>query len=275
MQTNILRDLALVAVGNAALAGRDVAGFWPDAELFRYSKSCDFRVVGEGRDTLAASNPLAWFETLRGECTGLRLHHAPRPRGPKQTLPVEERMLVGFVGGGPAWLIEVVRAEQSQIWQGYDRLGDRNDPQQKIWLNTYLLQGETAPQSLSVTPLKVVTQSLTQVLTEIEALARKMDAENFAEAFNTARLTLDGKDDAALAPWADFARWADFGVEQRRVLQAALQGWVFGGMGSWNDIGAPKELAGEYDRLSEQLFRSLCDSVCALANSTYSGASLK
>src|SRR5262245_28631831 len=104
-----------------------------------FSKSCDFRVVDEKSDRQIAADPLAWFETLRGACKGLRLHNMPRPRGPGQTIPVEERMMVGFVGGGPAWLIEAVGEGRSQIWQGYDRLGDRNDPDRKIWLNTYLL----------------------------------------------------------------------------------------------------------------------------------------
>ena len=44
-------------------------------------------------------------------------------------------------------------------------------------------------------------------------------------------------------------------------------------MGSWSDLGASDELKDDYNRLSEQLFGALCDGVCALANSTYSGAS--
>ena len=269
MQTDILRALALVAVGNAALRGREIAGFWPDDEIFRYSKVCDFRVVDDTGDRLLAPDPLAWFASLRGTCSGLRLHNAPRSRGRGQSILAEERMLVGFVGGGPAWLIEAVDVERSQLWLGFDRLGDRDDPQRKIWLNTYLLQGETAPQHFSAAPLRIVGQTLGAVLTEIETLARKLEAENFAECFRSARRTLEGKDDAALAPWADFTRYADFDLEQRRLLQAVLSAWVFGGMGSWNDLGAPPEFAGDYDRLSEQLFRALCDGVCALANSTY------
>ena len=41
MQVPILRALALVAVGNAAFAGRDVSGF-SDDPIFRYSASLDF-----------------------------------------------------------------------------------------------------------------------------------------------------------------------------------------------------------------------------------------
>ena len=47
MQLPILRSLALVAVGNAAMAGRDVSAFWPGDPLFRYTKSLDFMTPRE------------------------------------------------------------------------------------------------------------------------------------------------------------------------------------------------------------------------------------
>ena len=71
MQGPIAQALALTCVGNAYLRGEDVAGFWPDASVFRFSKSCDFREVDGDRDELIAADPLAWFETLRSR-RGLR-----------------------------------------------------------------------------------------------------------------------------------------------------------------------------------------------------------
>jgi len=46
---------------------------------------------------------------------------------------------------------------------------------------------------------------------------------------------------------------------------------AFGGMGSWNDIGAPPELSERYERDSEALFQSLQRVIAAIANSTYRG----
>src|SRR6185295_13587776 len=116
MQGPIAQALALTCVGNAFLCGEDVSGFWPAASVFRFSKSCDFRELAGDHDTLIAADPLAWFETLRG-ARGLLLHTAPRPRGAQQTIPINERESAGFVGGGPAWIVEVVGAGQSTLWQ--------------------------------------------------------------------------------------------------------------------------------------------------------------
>jgi hypothetical protein len=276
MQTSILQALALTMVGNASLRGWDVAGFWPDAALFRYSRTCDFRRLEGDADLEIASDPMAWFATLKGSSSGLRLHNAIRERGPGQSLPAPDRMLVGFVGGGPAWIIEAVGAKSSKLWQGHDRIGDAKDRERKIWLHTYLLQGETAAQEFSRASLKQTEATLTPILADIEALAVKIEAERFAAEFRRARRALEGNDDRALAPYADFTRWAEFGLEQRRLLQALLSAWVFGGMGSWNDTGPrADELKPDYERLSEALFQALCDGVCALANSSYAGASLK
>ena len=273
MQGPIAQALALTCVGNASLQARDVAGFWPNAQVFRFAKSCDFRVVDDAGDRLIAPDPSAWFETLRGGCGGLRLHNAPRPAAPGQGSIIEERMLVGFVGGGPAWLIEAVGVKRSRLWQGFDRLGDRDDSNQKIWLNTYLLCGETEPQAFSVEPLAVATKVLGEVLQEIEILARNIQADNFAECFRAARAALSAQTIAANRFLDDFVGYGGFDLERQRALQAILDAWVFGAMGSWNDIGAPAQYAANSDRLSEQLFRTLNECICALANSTYSAAS--
>jgi hypothetical protein len=267
MQGPIAQALALTCVGNGVLRGREVAGFWPNADVFRFSKSCDFRRVEGERDELVAADPLAWFAMLRAsDCKGLRLHHAQRRRGQNQTIPVSDRDLVGFVGGGPAWLIEQVGGEQSAIWQGWDRLGDRDDPERKIWLNTYLRQSETRPRDLSAAPPGEIASSLTPLLAEMEKLANKIGAGVFAEIFRDARATAGGAD--PLGPPPDFTNYAALDDEQARLLRTLEASWVFGGMGSWNDVGAPPEDAADYERLSDALFGALNDAICALANST-------
>ena len=56
--------------------------------------------------------------------------------------------------------------------------------------------------------------------------------------------------------------------EQLGILEAIMSASVFGGMGSWNDIGGEGE---RYDELSQRLYVSLNDVTAGLANSTYSG----
>lgn len=265
MQGPIAQALALTCVGNAFLRGRDVSGFWPDASVFRFSKACDFRRVEGERDELIAADPLAWFATLHA-CHGLRLHSAPGPRGPQQSIPINERESVGFVGGGPAWIIEAVGSERSTLWQGYDRLGDRNDPQHKIWLNTYLMSGETTPQTHAQMVLQEAARNLDEALREIETVAAAI-APAWSENFSSARRVLSA-DEPDAGYHADIADYATFGTEQRQILGAVSAGWVFGGMGSWNDMVPPEAHAMDYERVSERHFRALIDAICALANAT-------
>lgn len=268
MQGPIAQALALTAVGNAFLGGRDIAGFWPDASVFRFSKACEFlkpdATALHGFKSFAA-DPVAWFAMSKQEGVhGFRLHAAPRPRGPNQTIEMSERMSVGFVGGGPRWLIEAVGPVHSEIWEGFDRLGDRDDPAQKIWLNAYLMQGETVPQALAHTPVAQAIADLSQVLPEIEALAREEGSPHFAECFERARAALASAD---AEPGADheLVAYAGLAPNSVRLLAAIECAWVFGGMGSWND-GVGDE---RHEEVSDDLFGVLIDGIVAVANATY------
>jgi hypothetical protein len=273
VQHKILRDMMLVGVGNAFLSGRDVRGFWPDAGVFVFSETCEF-LVPERFNADAyrqiAPDPLAWLGYLRARgVKGLRLHNAPAELGPEQRLNVQERMMVGFVGGGPRWLIEAVSGAKADLWEGFDRLGDRNHPERRIWKSAYLLQGETAPQDAVAFSLTASIAEIDAILVKIEKLAIDMGAGNFADCFSGARAALAGVPDRVEGMAADAQTYAAFTPDMLRLFEAANTAWVFGGMGSWNDLVAPDHLEARYEQLSEELFRALTDAVCVLANATY------
>ena len=276
MQGSIAQALAITCVGNAVLRGRDPERFWPEADVFQFTKLCEFRDVGDNGDILVAADPLAWFELLRGRCRGLRLHHAPRPRGPGQSIPISERQSVGFVGGGPAWLIEAVGETRATLWQGHDRIGDRADAAQKIWLTAYLRAGEIDPLDATRVLLPLIASELSEALREAEALAVRLKPHMGLEwdaVFREARAALTAENPAP--PYYALDGFVDLDLEQRRLWLCCVKSWVFGGMGSWNDFSPPQAEAAAYERVSERLFQALCDAISALANSTYAGASLK
>ncbi|NJO35288.1 MAG: hypothetical protein HC869_21550 [Rhodospirillales bacterium] len=269
MQTNILRSLALVAVGNAALAGRDVSAFWP-SPLLRYYKQVEFLIAhGNDKYTPVAPDPLAWFAKLRGlRCQGLRLHNAPMDQ--REGLPAQkERMLVGMVGGGPRWLIEAVYPSRAEVWEAFDRLGDRNDPEQKIWLCAYLMLGEIENQDGADRNVAAAHEEVAAALKDIEALARDIPGAPFAEDFAGARAVLNGTD--STYPSLEFLELTDLDQPARRLLAASAQAWVFGAMGSWNDIGVADALKQRYERTSDALFKALQRAVIAVANASFRG----
>lgn len=267
MQGNIDQALTLVAAGNAYLRDGRLDGFWPNARTFAFTKSCEFRIAsesGEGEFPLRASDPLAWFTSLKPWASGLRLHHMERPLQPNQMPGIAPRMLVAFVGGGPRWIIEAVGAQTSEMWEGFDRLGDRKDPNRKIWSTTYVLLGETRPDAMAATAFEPAVARLRAALERIEAFSRAQSYDPFTACFERARAALDGSGEPTAA--GDLARYAGLSDQQLRTYAAIEHAWVFGGMGSWNDIGGTGP---EYDEVSEALFAALNDAVCGVANSTF------
>ena len=46
-------------------------------------------------------------------------------------------MSIGFVGGGPRWLIESRHARASDVWEANWVVKHKGDPENKIWEVTY------------------------------------------------------------------------------------------------------------------------------------------
>ena len=53
------------------------------------------------------------------------------------------------------------------------------------------------------------------------------------------------------------------------LLDACQSAWVFGGMGSWNDLGFEGPEQTEYDRVSERLFTALNETIQSAANASF------
>ncbi|MGD9979194.1 MAG: hypothetical protein AB7H66_11075 [Hyphomonadaceae bacterium] len=269
MQLPILRSLALVMVGNAALAGRNVSGFYPGDPLFRYTASLDFMTPRqEGPLAHVAPGPVSWFEKLRKrQCIGLRLHNAPMQQNQKLG-HIDERLLVGMVGGGPRWLIETVYPERSELWEGFDRVGDKKAKDGKIWLSAYVLLGEADSAERVDSDIAGASNDLRGALVSIEDVARAMPGTPFADAFAGARQTLDGQD---LPYPLEFLNYTFLAPDARRLLNATGKAWVFGAMGSWNDLVPEAVLKSRYEAASKTLFAALQRAVLVAANSTYRG----
>lgn len=275
MNGHVYHQLMLTCAGNHALRGGDVAGFWPDADAYRFDKSCEFRtppVSGNANDDfpLVAVDPVTWFATLSPHAVGLRLRHTKRVRGPNQQMDVSDRMLAGMVGGGERWLVEVVGRETCEFWEGFERVGDQKDPNRKVWLWTNIRVGSASRQDADgdagTESLDQASARLREALVAIEAYARDESYDNFADIFLDAIAALD-KDVSDVTPdWPD-AKYTGIDARQLMVLTALGAASVFGGMGSWNDLGGGEK----YDAVSEALYRALNDCTVALAHSTFAG----
>jgi len=272
LQTTINQAAALVIFGNDVLHGRARNDFWPTSTVFRFCKTVRFVALSgdpaKPDEKPFADDPIQWISLLRDAgTTGLRIHHVVRsdPR-------IGDRMSVGFVGGGPRWLIETRQAHASDVWEARWQVMNRDDPERKIWEVTYFrIDHGRSPVPLQAQNLKALRHDLAATLSRVEAFATRQKLEGFAIAFRKAAAILSSDQPLSDAHHSDLAPTAAVPLEAKQLLGAVQAAWVFGGMGSWSDLGFAGDDQQEYDKLSDELFARLNQSIVGAVNAT-SGA---
>jgi hypothetical protein len=264
VQGTIAQLAALTMHGNAYLRGHPLGAFWPANSAFQFCKRVEFVAVEAEGEAPYAPDPHAWLERMRADgLTEIRLHRAPR-----NDAGISDRQSSAFVGGGGRWLMETVRGAASDLWDMRWEVGDRDDPERRIWNVTY---GRTAT-GIPVIPIRPVDLEglrgeLLGVLLAIEAFAAAHEPR-FAGVFRAALGALESDAPLTAMHGADLAPDGVLPLAAQQLLAAAQHAWVFGGMGSWNDLrfdGADQET---YERLSDDLFNLLSAAICAAANAS-------
>lgn len=102
------------------------------------------------------------------------------------------------------------------------------------------------------------------ILARMEDLASKIECENFAKVFHSARnFLLDPESGKGLAE-------PQIPPQNQNIFRAASAADVFGGMGSWNDgpgwLAQDKGLGQQYDELSDQLLRNIRSAILFAIN---------
>ena len=273
MQGTIAQIVALVVHGNDYFHDEEQATAFPSAHstltFCEFVKFVDLTRYGENwTETPFAQDPASWLEELRKSGVhAIRMTYMPSGQNLGGTT---DRMLVGFVGGGGRWLLETTGTNGSDYWEGRWEVGDQNHPDRKIWQVTYGRIAANQPSSAHTSSdLQSLKQRLTKSLTEISAFARRHKLEGFAKAFESGLSNL-----ASSSPGTDLHHndllTTGMPLAAAQLLSAAQSSWVFGGMGSWNDLGFEGEDQRTYEHLSEGLYKLINDSIVSAANSTAS-----
>jgi hypothetical protein len=274
MQTSIAQLAALTIYGNAFLLRPNAAAdFYPANSTFRFCEYVSFVDIHRDGDQWIeepfAGDPLAWFDALRKQGVNtLRMQY--HPSGQTQT---PDRILVGFVGGGGRWLIESQTSGSSDFWQCRWNVGDRARPDRKIWCVTYARFAKSQPsiQPQGLEDMEQLLQELDQHLVEMEEFARTQKIDNFANLFQLARTRLCSDPPYSGLYHPDLIRAELVPITACRLLAACQDAWVFGGMGSWNDLGFGANEQPRYEVLSEKLYRLLNRAIVIAANSSSYG----
>lgn len=267
MQGTILQILVLVTHGNAILSGMPVSEFYPLHVAFKFDEFVKFvdldRSGDQWKERPFAENPNEWLAKLRSQkCTGLRV-----TRVPTDTKDISDRMSVAFVGGGGRWLIEAVCPGGSDLWEAKWEIGNKDHPEQKIWRVTY---GRIA-KNKKIVPAKPasidgLSKDLGQTLQEALSFSRKHKLDGFANLFDAGVLALNSQIEPDLH---GIAPKGQLPLAASKLIAAAQASWVFGGMGSWNDLGFGGDDQKQYEVISDNLFSQINASLVAAANLSF------
>lgn len=251
--------VALVAYGNAALKNGYAPPEIDQLSVFKFYESIRFRRVTD--NIIFAGSPTEYIQNLgaRG-VRGLLLTYGANSSAPEG---INERMSAGFVGGGKQYLIQ----EFTDKWVNYltpqSELGDRERADQRIWRETLQLYA-TVPRQI-VKPdqpdLEWVAKKLADALSATIRFCDEGDewlrTSNWPDIFTAALDVLNDRKPENFVPYLSFPRDV-MDAEQLRLLQAADKAWVFGGMGSWNDLGYESdERQLKYEAVSNQLYQAV------------------
>ncbi|HEY0977030.1 MAG TPA: hypothetical protein VGE21_06125 [Flavobacteriales bacterium] len=270
----ITRAIALVAYGNAFL--RQNLG--PDEltlhhPVFQFENKVDFRGVKRGwfgrrKEVILAGDPAEWLRQLQANgAQRLILDYA------SDHTQAPDHQLAGMVGGGGHWFIHSYDGRGSSVWVGREHVTRKDDPERRIWEVNYWLLKQLPQVDLRSSELTHRSQQLREALGAICDFSKEHAPEWWKRNFKPAADVLDG------APF-DFAKehvskavpLAFYPEDLQRLFIAASRAWVFGGMGSWNDIGfSEEEVTRRYDQVSAELFSAVNGALVAATNEPWQG----
>jgi hypothetical protein len=166
---------------------------------------------------------------------------------------------VAFAGGLEAGLLSTGPAG-GQLWQAHLTVPARVAADGRIWSESFL----SRPSSLAprVPDAGGAAGDLDGALKRAAAFADEQDLASWAELFRRARRASGGGSGlgARLLP----AGWSG---TAGRLLDTAGTAWVFGGMGSWNDVGLADPAArDEYDAVTRELYAAVMQAIVAAVN---------
>jgi hypothetical protein len=105
-------------------------------------------------------------------------------------------------------------------------------------------------------------------LKEIADFAFQQKLFDWSNTFKKARIVLSNDSPDKEYYHKDLIVEKNYSLTAHQILFAAGSAWVFGGMGSWNDIGfETKEDNKKYEDLSAKLFNAINQSILAATNS--------
>ncbi|MDR3678752.1 MAG: hypothetical protein P4L41_02225 [Flavipsychrobacter sp.] len=263
MTGTLAQLIVLTTYGNSYLADEDIpSDFYPNNSTFQFCNRVCFKDL---QKIIVAPDPLDWFQYLKEKnCKKLRLYfqysqdHSSR----------KDHQTAGFIGGGGSWLIEAIYDHYSNYWANIWNGSNKDAPDRRIWSVNYDIALEwEKTRNIQIDPINIKAK-LRSTLSEIADFAFKHDLEHWGKKFESAKLILDTTEPYENFYHKDLIPLDNYSITAKQILFAAGSAWVFGGMGSWNDLGFDnKENQDIYSELSEKLYSNIIEAIVSSTNS--------
>lgn len=261
---------ALTCHLNARKLGIATHDFIPDNSTCKFCESIHFLrqkrgwFNRRGSWQVVARTPNEWLDSIveSGFSRAVLVHNL------SYDAKLSDRMSAGFVGGGGRWLLCVEQNKQSDYWEASWEVGNREAADRRIWKVQYALVAAGPIAKSPAISIDELANQLVGALTEIETFARKHDLSGFADCFAKAQKCLGADDPFSLVYHRDLAPEGALSLPAARLLASCQAAWVFGGMGSWNDLGFDGDDQIVYQKLSDCLYDLLNKAICAGVNET-------
>lgn len=263
MNTELAQIVSLVAYGNRYLYGESEEA--PQNSTFNFVSGVKFARYKNARETNGvevAGSVAEWFAWLR-EQKATRLWNIAFSWD-RQDMP--EYRMAGFAGGIPR-AIQADMPDSFELW--YPRWQTGALDKAKPWLVEYRALTFNNSYLLPVGGMKPVKKHLEKALSAAEKFSRRpqVKLEFWADRFKAA-LELLRSSTPVVQSFPDLLPPAGFSLEARQVLAASAQAYVFGGMGSWNDLGFEQpDLQKEYSEITGELYTAIKFGIVQASNS--------
>lgn len=267
MNVSILQMVSIVSYSNAYLNDQLPEISNQGEKISMYCNKVLFHIPVEGNETQYTTQaPIDWFLSLKYRgVKQVKLHYKSVPN-----LNMPERMSAGFVGGAGIWMVETVLDGKSEFWYSKWQVDEhqRKLGSDRIWTVIY----KKAPITELLTEVYTVdtqAEELKLILSQLVSFCSEIKESGWQSIFAGAKTVLDNAKPSVSTYLKDMIVDGVYTPEALALMEAADRSYVFGGMGSWNDVVSfeTKEQESTYLALSDKLYASLNKCILAFANS--------
>lgn len=266
MNGPIVQNIALCLYGNAVLNGEPLSDFFNNSTA-AFCQKIEFsyfyrNASGSLQEKILYNNPDSFFKEMNSLQTHFNLYYEPA----KQQDGIEERMSAGFIGGGGKWILLSTNKTGTIDWTSFWNVIDQNAPDRKIWGVKYI---QTGNKFLCNEKDENYIEKFHKALEAVYNFTVEKNDSAFAEYFKNAMETLDSHGEKLFGYHKDLVPGCYKKIEY--LLDACQSAWVFGGMGTWNDVYFEDDnIFEEYKKVSQDLYSSLISTVIQSVNSLQS-----